>query len=207
MTRPPSGGPVHPIDARGNVMKKLSIASGLLFSVAPLTLYAETADSNLAEARTLVKQFAGELQAEVAAGMKAGGPVHTIEICSAKAPAIAAGISQSSGWQVGRTSLKLRNPANTPDAWEMQVLEQFEARKAAGEPVEKLEFAEVVGSGQDRQYRYMKAIPTAEVCLNCHAAEIKPPVEEKLSQIYPQDQARGFSVGDIRGAFTLSKTD
>ena len=188
-------------------MKKFSITAALLLSLSPLTLNAEAADPNLPQARTLVKQFAGQLQAEVAAGMKAGGPVHTIEICTAKAPAIAAEMSASSGWQVGRTSLKLRNPANAPDAWELQVLEQFEARKAAGEPVDKLEFAEVVGSGDDRQYRYMKAIPTGEVCLNCHAAEIKPPVEEKLSQIYPLDQARGFSLGDIRGAFTLSKAN
>ena len=188
-------------------MKKCLITAAVFLAAAPLTLHAEAADPNLNQARTLVKQFAGQLQAEVAAGMKAGGPVHTIEVCSVKAPAIAAEITESSGWQVGRTSLKLRNPANTPDAWELQVLEQFEARKAAGEPVDKLEFAEVVGSGDDQQYRYMKAIPTGEVCLNCHAAEIKPPVEEKLSQIYPQDQARGFSLGDIRGAFTLSKAN
>lgn len=163
-------------------------------------------DALLAEARGLVKQFGGQLKGEVAAGMKAGGPVATIEVCSAKAPLIAEEISAASGWDVARTSLKLRNPKNAPDAWETQVLEQFEARKAAGEPVAQLEFAEVVGSGEAQQYRYMKAIGTEEVCLNCHAAEIKPEVEAKLGALYPEDRARGFSVGDIRGAFTLSKT-
>lgn len=188
-------------------MKTLPFSAVLLLAGASVTLHAETTDPDLIQARLLVKQFGGQLKAEVAAGMKAGGPVTTIEICSAKAPVIAQEVSTASGWDVGRTSLKLRNPANAPDDWELKVLQQFEARKAAGEPVATLEYAETIHSGDTQQYRYMKAIPTEEVCLNCHAAEIKPEVEAKLSQIYPADEARGFAVGDIRGAFTLSKTN
>jgi hypothetical protein len=53
-------------------------------------------------------------------------------------------------------------------------------------------------------FRYMKAIPTDEICLNCHGGDtVKPEVAAKLAEFYPDDQARGFSVGDIRGAFTI----
>jgi len=31
------------------------------------------------------------------------------------------------------------------------------------------------------------------------------PVKAKLDTYYPADQARGFKVGDIRGAFTISQ--
>jgi hypothetical protein len=185
-------------------VSKLSLAA--LLATAASGPWAAQDDALLAEARSLVKQFGGQLKGEVAAGMKAGGPVATIEICKVKAPLIASDLSAASGWDVARTSLKLRNPNNAPDDWERQVLEQFEARKAAGEPVAELEYAEVVGSGDDQRYRYMKAIGTEQVCLNCHAAEIKPEVEARLGVLYPEDRARGFSVGDIRGAFTLSKT-
>ncbi|MGO9473894.1 MAG: DUF3365 domain-containing protein [Rhodomicrobium sp.] len=30
-------------------------------------------------------------------------------------------------------------------------------------------------------------------------------MKAKLAELYPNDQAIGFKVGDIRGAFTLSK--
>ncbi|MEJ1297544.1 MAG: DUF3365 domain-containing protein [Candidatus Sedimenticola sp. (ex Thyasira tokunagai)] len=57
-----------------------------------------------------------------------------------------------------------------------------------------------------KTFRYMKAIPTAELCLGCHGSEIKPQVTQKLDALYPYDKARGLKAGDIRGVFTLSKT-
>jgi len=51
----------------------------------------------------------------------------------------------------------------------------------------------------------MQAIGTAEACLGCHGEKIKPELLSLLDQRYPQDQARGFREGDLRGAFTLSR--
>ena len=51
----------------------------------------------------------------------------------------------------------------------------------------------------------MKAIPTGELCLVCHGTQIAPQVLEKLDALYPRDEARGFSAGDIRGAFTITQ--
>ena len=68
-------------------------------------------------------------QGELQAGLKAGGPTEAIAVCKDKAPAIAKSEQQKSGWaDVGRTSLKLRNPANKPDDWELAVLNKFEQR-------------------------------------------------------------------------------
>jgi hypothetical protein len=56
----------------------------------------------------------------------------------------------------------------------------------------------------DVKARYMKAIPTAaKPCLACHGAKISPEVAAKLDDIYPEDKARGYGAGDIRGAFTI----
>ena len=55
-------------------------------------------------------------------------------------------------------------------------------------------------------YRYMQAIPTAQMCLNCHGSELSGPVKESLQALYPQDQATGFRAGDLRGAFSLQKS-
>ena len=86
------------------------------------------------------------------------------------------------------------------------MLERFEKRKAAGEDVTALEYHEVTEAGGKRTFRWMKAIPTAEVCLACHGGDnVAPAVEAKLADLYPQDQARGFQVGDIRGAFSVTQ--
>ena len=137
--------------------------------------------------------------------MREGGPGNAIQVCKNKAPEIAADMSQKHGWRVARTSLKLRNPQNEADAWEMNVLNEFEKRKAAGEEIKKLEFAEIVTTEGEKQFRYMKAIPTGKVCQECHGTNIAPDVEASLKQNYPRDNAKGFKEGDIRGAFTITQ--
>jgi len=164
------------------------------------------ADPQVMEARGLVKQFGSTLKGELVQAMKSGGPTKAIEFCNLRAPGIASEVSDASGWEVGRTSLKLRSPANSPDAWELKVLQGFEAMKVAGSDPGKLEYAETVEINGQKVFRYMKAIPTEKACLNCHAATVAPAVEQKLQALYPEDRARGFNIGDIRGAFTLSKT-
>jgi len=84
-------------------------------------------------------------------------------------------------------------------------MQAFEKRKAAGEEIKTLEFAEIVTTDGQKQFRYMKAIPTGEVCLQCHGSNIDPSVEATLKTFYPHDQATGFKQGDIRGAFTITQ--
>lgn len=183
----------------------------VLVAVSSLALFASVSaetvqDPNAAQAKAIVKEFATSLKAELQAAIKEGGPVKAIAVCQKRAPAIAQELSDQSGWEVGRTSLKLRNAAlNAPDDWEKQVLLKFEERKAAGEDVDSMAYAEEVETPSGKHYRFMKAIPTGEICLACHGESINPDIVAAIDKRYPNDQARGFKLGDIRGAFTLSK--
>ena len=107
---------------------------------------------------------------------------------------------------IGRTSLKLRQPNNKPDEWELRQLQSFERREAAGENPANIEFGEYVTTGSKTMFRYMKAILTGEVCLNCHGGTLAPEVTAKLKQLYLQDVATGYKVGDLRGAFTITES-
>ena len=181
-----------------------TVASAALTFSAGVAVADTTADGQ--QAHAIVKQFATTLKGELQQAMKSGGPANAVGVCKEQAPAIAASLAEQTGWEVGRTSLKPRNVAlNAPDAWEQRVMKQFEDRKAAGQPVAGMTYAEVVESDSGGTYRYMQAIPTAEVCLACHGSNIEPGLAESIDQAYPDDQARGFAIGDIRGAFTLSK--
>ena len=85
------------------------------------------------------------------------------------------------------------------------MLEEFLKRKSAGEDLKTMEYYEVVDEGGQQVFRYMKAIPLGGVCNNCHGLKLRPAVATKLDELYPNDQARGFIPGDLRGAFTITQ--
>ena len=183
-------------------MKSLSVVL-LIAAVYHASAVAAEPASQLDQSRAAAAEFMQTLKGELMQAMQAGGPVNAIGVCKLRAPAIAGELGARKGWQVGRTSLKVRNPVNTPDDWERAGLESFEQRKQTGEDPATLEYYAVVEQEGKPVFRYMKAIPTAELCLTCHGAAIDPAVAAQLAELYPGDQARGYKMGDIRGAFTF----
>ena len=179
----------------------MRLTTAILLGSLSMTAYAEDFQALKAEGAALLPAFGQHLMATVKSAMQTGGPVKAVEACQLLAPEIAVQHSKHP-WQVGRTSLKVRNPANTADAWEKQVLEQFAQRAAAGEPIAELSHAEMVGG----EFRMMKAIATGEPCLACHGKNIEPSLAAVIDVRYPEDEARGFALGELRGAFTLRRT-
>jgi hypothetical protein len=157
-------------------------------------------------ARAAAGDFGKTLVTALQQAIAAGGLVDAIGVCNTTAPVIAA--QKSTEWKmtIARTSLKLRQPGNRPDAWELAQLQSFEQRKAAGESPAALEVGEYAEKDGKRVFRYMKAIPTGELCLGCHGGALAPEVAAKLKALYPQDAATGFKIGDLRGAFTITET-
>ena len=179
------------------------IALGLTLS-AP-GIYAADYTEEIKASRETVKEFMQTLKQELQASMQEGGPVNAVSVCNLTAPAIANTYSVRNGWEVSRTSLKLRNPDNAPDAWERSVLDAFEERKLAGEDPAQMEYYEVIRRDGGKELRYMKAIPTSRVCLACHGEALDSIVKTRLKKLYPHDQALGYQECDIRGAFTVTQ--
>src|SRR5690606_5516033 len=90
------------------------------------------------KAKQLAAQLGMQLKARLQSAIESGGPASAIAVCNVAAPEIATELSRD-GWTVGRTSLKLRNPANRPDAWEQAALLAFERQLASGTPVASLQ--------------------------------------------------------------------
>lgn len=166
---------------------------------------AEDNAADIAEAKKIIMGFATDLKGRLQAAMKEGGPKKAIDVCRIEAPEVAENSSKSSGWRVARTSLKLRNPSNEPDEWELKILNMFEEKRAGGADPAKLAHAEKTTFEGKPAFRFMKAIPTGDMCLLCHGANVAPEIKDALNEHYPDDQAIGFESGDIRGAFTLVK--
>ncbi|MFC1796362.1 DUF3365 domain-containing protein [Pseudomonadota bacterium] len=193
------------------------ICTMLICAVSPNAASADTApkhepapvaidvDSEIEKAKAAIGSFAAALQTELKLAMKEGGPVNAIGVCHTKALPITQAIAIEQGLKLSRVSLRNRNPANAPENWQIAVLQSFENRKDTGEDPAALSWHEIANVDGRQQFRFMKAIPTAPLCLQCHGSTITPDVEARLNELYPQDKAIGFETGDIRGAFVVTR--
>ncbi|PHS79052.1 MAG: glutamate synthase [Rhodospirillaceae bacterium] len=158
------------------------------------------------EGKGLIKGFATELVGELKKGMKAGGPIAAIGVCNIKAmPITDKHTAEASGWTIKRSSHKLRNTDNQPDTFEARAIKELLARQANGEKAKDMAVTMVTIEDGKKTFRMVKAIPTGKPCLACHGSDIKPEVAAKLDSLYPNDKARGFKMGEMRGIFSLKK--
>jgi hypothetical protein len=155
-------------------------------------------DAVLNDSRELAQSFGTQLQTALKTALARGGPVEAMSVCKDQAPQIAAQLSRESGARVSRTSRQFRNPANSPEPWQIAVLANFESGMTAEDPLP--EHLEHHADG----IRYMKAIRIQPVCLMCHGTEVTEDVGAALAEHYPHDRARGYALGDLRGAFSIS---
>lgn len=161
----------------------------------------------LTDARKVASAVPPKLLEVLSSQIAKDGPASAVAVCNEKAPQMAKAASEQSGWAIRRVSLRNRNPKAVPDAWEQAALEDFDRRATAGEKPATLEKYEVVEAAGGKEYRYMKALPTQQVCLACHgpSEKITPEVAERLHTLYPADKATGYAIGQIRGAITIRK--
>lgn len=185
----------------------LASLTPLLLAACATTPNAEQQGKYADEARAAVGQFAKTLQGELKQAMQSGGPENAIDVCANKAPQITAAVGAEKGVSLRRVTEKSRNPLSVPDAWEGQVLKEFEQKLAQGAKPDTLERYEVVKVGNTQTFRYMKGIVTQEVCMNCHGDKdtMAEGVKAKLAALYPNDQATGYKPNMLRGAVSLKK--
>ncbi len=155
--------------------------------------------------RALADQLMSELKTELGKAMQQGGPVAAVAVCKSRAPEIAARLSASSGAEVSRTALRLRNPVNAPDDLERAVMQGFAAELSSGLPAATAPPEAILESRSARgiERRYLRAIVMQPVCLACHGASLAPELEMAIAHDYPQDTATGFETGQLRGAVTV----
>ena len=159
------------------------------------------------DARASASAVPSKLMAALNTAIQASGPADAIDVCKEAAPRMARAASEQSGWQIKRVSLGNRNPKATPDTWERRTLEEFDRKQKAGVAPAKLERWEVVTDNGQAVRRYMRALPTQPLCIQCHGTpdQLGAGVAQRLQQLYPHDRATGYAVGQIRGAMTLQQ--
>ncbi len=150
----------------------------------------------------LFQELGKELRTELTQAVQAKGPENAIQVCAKISPQIEEKISKESGLQLRRISDKNRNPNHAPLEWEKEVLAQW------AKEMEKGAVPAVFRQKLNGEFRVMKPIildnPT---CLKCHGEpgkDINQATLERIQSEYPNDKAKGYKLGDLRGAFSAS---
>jgi RND family efflux transporter MFP subunit len=116
-----------------------------------------------------------------------------IEVCRVEAPRIARSAT-SAGISLGRTSHRLRNPENAPEAWMVPLLEAFARSESLPESSRTVD----LGS---RGTGYVEPIYLQPPCAICHGENVEPGLLARIREHYPADEAIGFRPGEFRGLF------
>jgi hypothetical protein len=172
-----------------NAVRVLAVAALAAGLAGAETLSAPDLDAARERGAAAVAPLVQRMQQALVAAL-AQGPAAAIDACRIEAPKIAAEIS-ASGVRVGRTSHKLRNPANAPAPWMQPLLEAYLA-----DPADRAPRAVDLGDGR---IGYVEPIAVQPLCLACHGETLAPDVAARIDALYPADRARGFREGDLRG--------
>ena len=123
--------------------------------------------------------------AQLKSAIESGDAASALPLCQTAAQPITDGTTkQFEGVRLRRTSLKLRSPANEPDALDLEVLEAFQSRHDAG-----MEMPSEMVEQTEQGVRYYEPIFVGKVCLNCRGSrdKMEPAVVKQLALLYPGD--------------------
>jgi hypothetical protein len=136
-----------------------------------------------------------QLMGELTRAMAEGGPVNALDVCRVRAQEISEELSREDV-RVGRTSHRVRNPANAPAPWMEPLLAAYVTDSTDRTPR--------TVRVDDNTTGYVEPIVAQELCLKCHGGQLDPDIDRKLSELYPDDAATGFVAGDLRGMFWVT---
>ena len=139
---------------------------------------------------TATNALVSELMGELMAALDAGDAAEAISVCREKAPTVAVHVSEQYGVKIGRTSHKLRNPANAAPAW-------------AETYVQDLVADPTYLAGPSGEMGALLPIQLKSDCQMCHgpAEMIDNDIQAAIAEHYPDDAALGFAEGELRGWF------
>jgi len=97
------------------------------------------------------------------------------------------------GIAVGRTSARLRNPANRPRPWMAAVVARYAVARARDVDGFVVDLGDRIG--------LLRPIVEQPMCDRCHGPvdTVDLTVRSELARRYPADRALGFRSGDVRG--------
>ncbi|MCH7224663.1 DUF3365 domain-containing protein [Haloferula sp. A504] len=135
------------------------------------------------------------LSGELGKAIAEGGTTRAIPVCSSKAGSLTARIAEEQGVEMKRLSDRPRNPGQRATGEDLAALESMRA-----DPKPQVAWSDD-GSAVVR----LPIVINNALCLKCHggANDVDAETREALATLYPEDEATGYSMDDLRGIWRI----
>jgi hypothetical protein len=125
-----------------------------------------------------------------------------LKFCNVNAYPIVDSLEEAHNIKVKRASSRTRNPGNSPNKIEGDIINEYSREIAAGITPEVKTILD-----DDMVHYFKPIIISAELCLKCHGQAGSDLLDENfriISELYPNDNATGHKLGDLRGIWSIS---
>ena len=130
------------------------------------------------------------------------GIAAALKFCNVNAYPIVDSLEKVYNTQVKRASSRTRNPGDTPNKMEGEIIEEYSMDIAKGLTPEVR-----IVLDDDKAHYFKPIILSAELCLKCHGqvgSDLLDENYEIIKELYPDDNASGHELGDLRGIWSIS---
>jgi hypothetical protein len=155
------------------------------------------------------KAIAGEtfslLSSNLQSAIQSGGISNALPFCSIAASPLTAGMADKHGVTLRRVTHKPRNPSGKADAAELAILKSFEAALAATQSTNPPPPVATQFTSEQVTF-FAPIVLNNDLCLKCHGEpgkDIAPADLAVIQKLYPRDEATGFKLGQLRGAWRI----
>ena len=129
------------------------------------------------------------------------GTLEALTFCNERAYPLTDSMSVVHNATIKRVSDKPRNPNNKANSIELDYINTFKKQLANQE-----EISPIVKEDSDQVLVYYPIV-TNSMCLQCHGKpneNINPEIIKKLTLLYPEDQATGYTTDQVRGIWSIA---
>ncbi len=174
------------------INNKFCVIATLLYS----TLCFSNEELFFKKAKLLASDLRTSLMQNLAEKISKEGVEKAVPFCHANVKSIAKGAAKDriEKYEFGRTSHKIRNASNIPQPWAESYLKEF-AGSTKGQ-IKKEFILHDLGNGKKV---YLEPLYVEAKCLLCHGENVASNVQSKIKELYPNDKATGFKLGEFRG--------
>ena len=153
---------------------------------------------NTEELDSLIGVVQMQLISKLTGTIEEKGLVAAAEFCSAHAQDLTDSLSEVLGYSIRRVSDKHRNPKNSLDTYDLEVMQAFRVSKEAG----NMSTAQLNNANKTYYKPILLGMP---VCLKCHGTIQERDAEayEVIRRVYPADLAIDYELGDLRGMWVV----
>ena len=143
-----------------------------------------------------------ELMKNVKSALMEGGPSHAIKFCNIHATPLTDSISEANNCRVSRISGKARNQKNKAVGREENILLNTYLETS----LEGKKIKDTLVENDIMAIYYRPIIIGMKACLKCHGQkgdDISNETLATLSELYPDDKATNYRMGEFRGAWKV----